>query len=170
MEHFLATVCTPEWNLAQDRGRPWDEAIAELSAAHPAQAHLIAAYRARWPEMLGGAIDGTVAILTELHARGTPLYALTNWAADTWPHGRDGFPFLRMFRGILVSGEEGLIKPDPAIFRLLAARYGLVLTDCVFIDDNTKNAEAAGALGMHAIRFQDPGALRRELTGIGLLT
>ena len=169
MEHFLADVCSHEWNLAQDRGRPWEEAIAALAAEHPDQADLIAAYRARWPEMLGGSIDGTVAILEELAARGTPLYALTNWAADTWLYARAGFPFLALFRGILVSGEERLAKPEPAIFHRLAQRFGLVLSELVFIDDNKQNAEAASALGIHAIRFESPLQLREDLGALGFL-
>ena len=169
MERFLAEICNHDWNLAQDRGRPWDEAIAELSARHPGQAHLIAAYRARWPEMLGGPIEGTVAILGELAAGGTPLYALTNWAADTWLHARDSYAFLRLFRGILVSGEEGLAKPEPAIFHRLAERFRLTLSDLVFIDDNKKNAEAATALGIHAIRFESPLQLREDLGALGFL-
>ena len=143
--------------------------MAELSARHPDHAAMIAAYRDRWPEMLGGPIAGTVGILEELAASGTPLYALTNWSAETWPHGRDASPFLHHFRGILVSGEERLIKPDPAIFHRLAQRFGLTLTDLVFIDDNTENAEAAAALGIHAIRFESPTKLREQLVGLGLL-
>ena len=142
--------------------------MAELSARHPAQAHLIAAYRDRWPEMLGGPIAGTVAILEELAAAGTPLYALTNWSAETWPHGRDASPFLRHFRGIMVSGEERLIKPDPAIFHRLAERFGLAFPDLVFIDDNMENAEAAAALGIRAIRYENPARLREELAALGL--
>ena len=169
MERFLAEVCHHEWNLAQDRGRPWAEAIAELSARHPDQAGLIAAYRARWPEMLGGPIAGTVAILEELAAGRVPLYALTNWAADTWVEARDRFAFLRLFRGILVSGEERLVKPEPAIFHRLAERFGLVLSDLVFIDDNAPNVEAAAALGLHAIRFESPLQLREDLGALGFL-
>ena len=169
MERFLAEVCNHEWNLAQDRGRPWDEAIAALSARHPDQAALIAAYRARWPEMLRGPIAGTVAILEELAARGIPLYALTNWAADTWPHARDAYAFLRLFRGILVSGEEGLAKPEPAIFHRLAERFRLTLSDLVFIDDNAQNIEAAAALGLRAIRYESPLQLREDLGALGLL-
>ena len=169
MEHFLAHVCDHDWNLAQDRGRPWDEAMAELSARHPDQSHLIAAYHARWPEMLGGPIEGTVAILEELAATGTPLYALTNWAADTWRLASDRFAFLALFRGILVSGQEGLAKPEPAIFHRLAERFGLTLTDLVFIDDNKKNAEVATALGIHAIRFESPLQLREDLGALGFL-
>ena len=142
--------------------------MAELSARHPDHAEMIAAYRDRWPEMLGGPITGTVAILEELAAAGTPLYALTNWSAHTWPHGRDASPFLRHFRGILVSGEERLIKPDPAIFYRLSERFGLTVTDLVFIDDNMKNAEAAAALGIHAIHFESPARLREELGALGL--
>ena len=119
--------------------------------------------------MLGGPIDGTVAILEELADADTPLYALTNWAADTWLHARDSFPFLRLFRGILVSDEERLTKPGPAIFHRMAARFGLVLSDLVFIDDNKENAEAATALGIHAIRFESPLQLREDLGALGFL-
>lgn len=119
--------------------------------------------------MLGGPIEGTVAILEELAARGTPLYALTNWAADTWRHTRDGFAFLARFRGILVSGEEGLVKPEPAIFHRLAERFGLSLSEIVFIDDNKQNAEAATALGIHAILFESPLQLREGLGALGFL-
>lgn len=169
MERFLAEICTMDWNLEQDRGRPWAEAVATLASRHPAQADLIAAYAERWPEMLGGAIEGTVEILRALHAGGTPLYALTNWSAETFPHGRARFPFLDLFEDIVVSGAHRLIKPDPAIYRLLMQRNGLVPEDLVFIDDNAKNAEAASALGIHAIRFESPAQLRRALTTLGLL-
>lgn len=169
MERFLATVCTPDWNLALDRGASWDTAIAERVAAHPDQAHMIRAYRDRWTEMLAGPIEGTVTILRALHARGTPLYALTNWSAETWPHAERLYPFLSLFRGIMVSGHEGLVKPDPAIFRRLAERFDIAPGSVVFIDDNAKNAEAASALGIHAIRFLSPAQLRAALAGLGLI-
>lgn len=167
MERFLAEVCTPAWNLAQDAGRPWAEATASLRARHPAQAALIDAYHLRWPEMIAGDIPGTVAILEALHAGGTPLYALTNWSAETFPVAEARFGFLRLFRGVIVSGKERLVKPDPAIYRLLAERFGLVLSCCVYVDDSAPNAEAATRLGMHGIRFTTPEALARELRGLG---
>ncbi|MBK1659190.1 HAD family hydrolase [Paracraurococcus ruber] len=169
MERFLAEVCTNAWNLEQDRGRSWAEAVALLQAEHPGQAALIAAYRNRWPEMMAGPIAGTVDILRALRDRGTPLYALTNWSAETFPHAVERFDFLGWFRGIVVSGQEGMVKPDPAIYRLLVERHGLVPAEIVYIDDNPRNARAATELGMHGIHFTGPDALRTALEALRLL-
>ena len=113
MEQFLAGVCTNEWNLQQDAGRSWAEATALLRAQHPGQEALIDAFHQRWPEMIRGAIDGTVEILRELREAGVPLYALTNWSAETFPVAEERFDFMGWFRGVVVSGREKLIKPDP---------------------------------------------------------
>jgi 2-haloacid dehalogenase len=164
VEEFLATVCTPEWNAEQDRGRPFAEGVAELVERHPAHAAAIAAYAERWPEMLGGDIPGTVELLAELRAGGTPLYALTNWSAETFVIARERFAFLSWFDGVVVSGEERMIKPDPAFFRLLLDRFGLDPEATFYIDDNEANVAAARRLGLDAVRFTDPGQLRRELT------
>lgn len=168
MEHFLAQVCTPAWNLELDGGASMDVAISALQRAHPEHAAAIAAWRDRWPEMLGGAISGTVEILEELHAAGVPLFALTNWSRHTWPHARDRFGFLERFDAILVSGDERMRKPDPRFYRLLEQRCGVDLASSVFIDDHPANVEGARALGMAAVRFTTPGALRGELRGLGL--
>lgn len=169
MEYFLSTVCTQEWNERQDAGRPFADAIGELVAAHADKAHLIEAFHARFDEMIPGAIDESVAILNELARAGVPLYALTNFSAETFPPQRDRFPFLSTFAGIVVSGEEGVIKPDPRIFRILLERYAIAAVEAVFIDDNPANAAAATALGMHGIHFRSPRQLRDELTALALL-
>ncbi len=164
VEEFLATVCTPEWNAEQDRGRPFAEGIAELVERYPAQAAAIAAYAERWPEMLGGDIPGTVELLAELRAAGMPMYALTNWSAETFVVARERFPFLDWFDGVLVSGEERMIKPDPRFFRLLVDRFGLRPETTFFVDDSEANVEAARRLGLDAVRFIGPEQLRRDLT------
>jgi 2-haloacid dehalogenase len=169
VEEFLATVCTPEWNLEQDRGRPFAEAVAELSERHPAHAANIAAFHERWAEMLGGDVPGSVELLAELRATGVPLYALTNWSAETFALARERFEFLDWFDGLLVSGEEGIVKPDPAIFRLLLDRFGLDAGATLFVDDSEANVAAADALGFDAVRFRDPDRLRRDLAERGLL-
>jgi len=168
MERFLGEVTTQEWNARQDAGRPWSEAIEELVARHPGHRDLIAAYHERWPEMLGGAIDGTVAILGELHVAGIRCYALSNWSAETFPVARERYPFLAWFDGIVLSGEEGVVKPEPEIFQTLLERHGLVPSRTVFVDDSPANVVAAAALGLVAIRFHDPDRLRAELRGHGL--
>jgi 2-haloacid dehalogenase len=169
MEWFLANVCNAEWNAAQDRGRPFAEGVAEATARFPEHRDLIRAYHERWEETLGGPIDATVNLLAELDARGTPLYALTNWSAETWPVALERFSFLRRFDGILVSGEVGVVKPDPAIFALLVRRFGLEPARTLLVDDSPRNVDAARACGFRAVRFTSPAGLRVELSELGLL-
>ena len=169
METFLATVCTPEWNRQQDAGRPWSEAIATLIAEHPAQRELIEAYWTRWPETLGDAIEPTVEVLAELHEAGVPLYALSNWSAETFPVARPRYAFLGWFDGIVISGEVRVSKPDRRIFEALLDRHGLEAGAILFIDDTAENIAAAEALGIRSIRFTDGPALRRELVRRGVL-
>ena len=168
MERFLRDVVSAQWNLEHDRGRSFAEGVALLTRKHPEQADLIAAFHERWPEMLGGAIEGTVEILAELRTSGVRLLALTNWSAETWPIGRARFPFLAWFEAVIVSGAEQLVKPDPGIFRILVDRHGLDPATTVFIDDLPRNVEAATALGFQAIRFTTPAALRGDLAAEGL--
>lgn len=169
VERFLGTVCTPEWNRAQDAGRSWAEAVDTLAARHPDQAGLIAAYRDRWPEMIAGPFEETVRVLADLRAAGVALYALTNWSAETFPVAQRRFDFLRWFEGTVVSGQEQLVKPDPRLYRLLAQRHGLDLRHSVFIDDTPANVVAARELGMLGLDFVDAERLRADLTAHGLL-
>lgn len=127
MEWFLAEVCSPAWNLEQDRGRTWDDAIAEAIGRHPEWGKEIRLYRSRWMEMVPGAIAGSVDILEQLHARGTQLYAITNWNGETFWETRERFPFLSLFKDIVVSGDENLLKPEPAISSFWRAGTALTL-------------------------------------------
>ena len=169
MEDFLARVCSHDWNLMQDAGRPFAEGVADLSARFPEHAEKIAAYDSRWEEMIAGTIDGTVAILRELQARGTPLYCLTNFSTEKFPLCRRRFDFFAAFAGIVVSGEIGMVKPDRAIYDHLVGTYGLTPSRCLFIDDNQDNVAGAHAAGLQAIRYTSPARLRRELTARGLM-
>jgi len=169
MEHFLATVCTPEWNRRQDAGRPVAEAVRELTEGHPEFAELIDAYYTRFDEMMAGPIAPTVAILAELRERGVPLYGLTNFSAETYRLAFARFDFLRWLRGTIVSGEVGVIKPDPAIYRILVERFAIDPQRAVFIDDVRENAEAAGSAGVQGIHYTGAAALRAELVTLGLL-
>jgi 2-haloacid dehalogenase len=163
MEDFLTRICNFEWNDQQDAGRPFAEAIAELSERHPGQRPLIELYFERWDEMLGGALEETVEILSSLRDRNVRLFALTNFSAETFPIARERFEFLNWFEGILVSGEEGMKKPEHRIFHRLAERYGLTLEGAAFIDDVPKNIEAARQLGLHGIHFTSAADLKRDL-------
>ena len=169
MERFLAEVTTQEWNAAQDAGRPWSEAVEVLTAKFPDHRDLIDAYHTRWPEMLGEAIHGTVAILDQLRARGVRLYALSNWSAETFPVALERYPFLGWFDGIVISGEVGAAKPDVRIFQELIDRHEIEPSETVFVDDNEPNVTAAAAMGFIALRFHDAERLREDLEGLGLL-
>src|SRR6266487_925110 len=169
MEHFLATVCTTEWNECQDAGRTFAEGTRALLPQHADKIELIEAFGKRFGELIAGPIDGAVEVLSEVKQRGVPLYATTNWSAETFPPQRSRFPFLSWFDAIVVSGEEKVIKPDPRIFRILAERHGIDLGRAVFIDDVPRNALAATALGIEGIHFTTPTALRRQLTALGFL-
>lgn len=169
IEHFLEHVAVAEWNRQMDGGKPFAEAIAERTEAFPEHAEWLEAWWSRWPDMLGGAIDGTVEILAELREKGTPLYALTNWSAETFPIAQERFDFLTWFRGIVVSGEVEKTKPDADIFHHLADDFGIEPAAAVFIDDSRPNVETARRLGFHGIHFTSPADLRRQLAALGLL-
>jgi len=163
MEHFLASICTPSWNKQQDAGRSFAEGCALLKASHPDLAHQIDAWFERYDEMLAGPIQGTVDILAELRAQGVPIYALSNWSSETFPFALKRFEFLKWFKGTMLSGEVGLVKPDARFYEHFLKTFAIDPASAVFIDDLEPNVTGAAAVGMHGIRFTDPVALRSEL-------
>ena len=170
MERFLAEVCNHDWNVRMDAGRPFAEGIAELVERHPAQADLIRAYRDRWPEMLGGPIPEAVDVLVRLHSdQRHRLFAITNWSAETFPVARERYEFLNWFGHIVVSGEIGLVKPDPAIFRHATQVCGLDPARTLFIDDSLANVQGAARLGFATHHFRNAAILEAELSQWGLI-
>jgi 2-haloacid dehalogenase len=169
VEWFLREVCNSAWNEQQDAGRPWTEATALLRAQFPQHADLIDAYHLRWEETLVGPIEESVAILAALKARGVRLLALTNWSQETFPIARQRYPFLQWFEGIVVSGEERLIKPDPRIYQCLLDRYAVNPAHALYIDDSARNVAAAEALGMQGWWFRDAKGLHERLIALDLL-
>lgn len=169
VEWFLTHVCTTSWNWMQDIGRPFDEAVAELTARFPEHTQLIAAYHERWEEMVPYAYADAVAILDDAKAAGVPVYAITNFPGEKLELARKRFRFFDLFEGMVVSSEVRLIKPDPAIFIHFLERFGLEAGECVFIDDSPVNAAAAGKLGFHGFAYESAAGLRAALEGWGLL-
>jgi 2-haloacid dehalogenase len=168
LEDFLARVCTGEWHRAHDLGVPILESCAQLAREHPDRAELIMAWAERGEEMIAGQIDGTVEVLADLSRAGVRCLALSNMEAETFPLRRERFAFMRYFDGWVISGLEGVAKPDPAIVKLLLTRYQLDPARTVFIDDKPDNITMAEQAGITAIRFADPGQLRRDLRALGL--
>ena len=164
MDHFLDTVCTPDWNEEQDAGRSLKEATETLIKQHPEHEENIRAYYTRWSEMLGGEIAGTVEILDKLrHAGKHKLYALTNWSYETFPIAQERYELLNWFDGIVVSGIEKMRKPAAAFYNLLLDRYNVNAREALFIDDNKRNVDAAIKLGIDSIHFTTPEDLHVEL-------
>jgi 2-haloacid dehalogenase len=169
VERFLSEVCTPEWNEEQDGGRSFAEGIALLQARHPEHVELIAAYRDCWEEMIPGCLDGGPELLAEVKRAGFPVYALSNWSAETYPIAERRFEFLSRFDGVVISGRVGLRKPDPAIYRHLLDVHALEPTSTLFIDDSERNVRAARAVGLPALHFWGMAQLRSELRALRVL-
>lgn len=169
LEAFVREVVAPEWILEMDAGKPAAQAVAERSRLYPDHAGLIARWPSGWPAMLRGEIAGSVAVLAALRERGLRLYALTNFSTETFPVARERHAFLGWFEDIVVSGEHGLVKPDPRIYRLAIERCRLEPARTVFVDDSPANVAAGRAAGMHALHFTAPERLRADLVALGVL-
>lgn len=150
---FIDNICTNDWNATLDGGKPFDVGVAELTAKHPEWADAIAAYRDRWIEMIGGEIPHTADLVRRLKRAGYGVYGLTNWSAETFPKVRARYGIFDELDGMVVSGEEHLLKPDARIYRVLLSRYGLKPEESIFLDDNAANVEGARAVGMASERF-----------------
>ena len=167
---FIEDVDLWSWHESLDGGRPFDEAAAELSEKFPDYAHLIAAWGDRFGETISDPVPGVHAIVEELGAKDVPLFAITNFSADFWkPFHEKERAFFGRFRDIVVSGEEKLLKPDPAIYYLALDRFGLTPGQALFVDDRAINVEGARAVGMPAHLFTTAGDLRARLEAEGLL-
>ena len=169
LDHFLATVVTDQWHFQADAGRPLAEMVPELKAQFPQHAALIDAYRDRFEETLPHPIPGTHELVRRLAARDVPLYALTNFGAEFWSRSRRHWPIFDLFADVVVSGEERVAKPDPAIFAIAERRFGHAPGELFFTDDNPANVAAAQAYGWHAHLFEGASALEEELVRLGLL-
>lgn len=166
--HFLTNVTTPAWNHKQDEGRPWAEAIAELTSLHPEHSEWIEAYDTGWLKMVKGVFEDTAAVLTELLALGIPTYALTNFSAEKWEVAKDAFPILTHFAGEVVSGVEQTVKPDEKIYRILIDRFGLDPARTFYTDDKEYNVDGARTVGLDAEVFTSGADLRDQLRTRGL--
>ncbi|MDM9623643.1 HAD family phosphatase [Rhizobium sp. S96] len=165
---FFDNVCTHDWNVEQDRGRTWADAEALLIEAHPTREEHIRAFRKHWHEMVSHSYDDSVAIMEGLIADGQDVTMLTNFASDTFREAQVRFPFLTKPRGVTVSGDVGLIKPDIAIYETHANSFGLTPAATIFIDDSLPNVEGAKAAGWDAVLFTGADQLRADLIARGV--
>lgn len=169
LERFVTQIVTPEWHFQHDAGRPLAPMVAELVARHPERRALIEAYIPRWLDTIPGPVPGSLEIVEALAASGMPLYGITNFGTEFWAMFRPTAPIFDLFRDIVVSGAEKLVKPDPRIYRLAMERFGTDPAHCLFIDDRLENIAAARDFGLQVHHFRDAGTLRHELGERGLL-
>ena len=169
LDWFLAHVLTEDWHIQSDAGRPLAEMVAELRGRHPEHEPLIDAYRDRFNETIDRPIEGTHALVRRLHAAGVPLYALTNFGAEFFAGFRPTEPIFELFDDIVVSGEEGVAKPDPRIYEIAEKRFGYPPEVLLFTDDNPHNIAAAQERGWRTHLFTDAATLETELIRRGLL-
>jgi 2-haloacid dehalogenase len=166
MERFLKEINFADWNLQQDKGRPFTEGIAILSGQFPHYSHLIQAYYDHWIDSVGGQIDGTVSILKRLKQAGYPLYGLSNWSAETFPHARKKYNFFDVFDDIVLSGEVGIVKPEPEIYQIMLNKIGRPANECLLIDDSLPNIHQAQKMGFVVTHFQSPEQLEASLRNL----
>jgi len=163
-ETFFRDVATFDWNEEQDAGKSLALATEERIQLFPEWEQSLRDFYGRWEEMLGERIQGTVEIFRKIKESGDfKIYALSNWSAETFPIALKKFDFLHWFDGRLISGEEGMAKPNPDIWHLLRDRYGLTPSETLFIDDNKRNADAARSLGYNVVHFISPEHLEESL-------
>lgn len=156
------------WNHGPDSGDRWEDAEEAVRRSHPHWAEHALAYRAHFTESLRGEVPGTADLVRELHEHGVPLFGLTNWSDELYPHAPATFEVLSLFDDVIVSGTEKVAKPDARVFEVVAERSGHPLDRLVFVDDKQANVDAAAALGMDAILFVDAETLRADLRARGL--
>ncbi|RNF35374.1 HAD family hydrolase [Paracoccus methylarcula] len=166
---WMARVDFDGWNRLQDGGRTMAEGLAAARAAHGEDAAPLESYTANFPLTIAAPVPGSWEIAESLKSAGHRLFAITNWSHDNWPAALTGYPRLQtLFEDIVVSGTEGLLKPEPGIYLTLIRRNGIAPDDCIFIDDSAANVEGARAVGMDAIRFTGSEALRMALKERGI--
>jgi 2-haloacid dehalogenase len=170
VDAFLNEIGFYEWNTAMDQNLTFAEGVAELSARFPQYSELIRAWDDHWEEAISGQIQASVDILYALKQAGVPVYALSNWSEEKYKLTRPRFPFFNWFDGLVISGQIGILKPDPRIYAYLIEKIQLPAKNCVFIDDTAVNVEGARQAGLDAIHFQSPGQLKKDLLQRGLLS
>ena len=160
---FLRHVADMDWRQRIDAGESVDGCIREKQAQYPEYAEAVELYRSRWREMLTDEVPGMREVILELRTMNYEIYGLTNWSMETFPEARERFGILQMIDRYVVSGAEGLVKPDPRLFQVLLDRYQLKAEECLFIDDNPDNVAAAKGMGMQGIVFNGAEDLRKKL-------
>jgi len=169
LDWFLTNVVTEDWHALHDAGAPFAKMAAERIVEFPDYRLQIEAYTSRFPETITGPVEGMHEIVRQLSDNNIPLYALSNFGRDAWEQFRPTASIFDLFSGILISGEEGIIKPDPSIYQLALNRFDLCADQCLFIDDRLENIESGERLGIAGHHFDNAADLTARLESLQLL-
>ncbi|MCZ7630437.1 MAG: HAD family phosphatase [Microthrixaceae bacterium] len=161
--HLSATVFTMELNALVDAASDRRALLDEIERVSPGSSWIVEAYLDHFEVSLGAVIESSAALVEELTDNDIRCVGLSNFSALTYRDVAKRYPVLARLDGVLISGEVGITKPDPRIYRLCEQRFGLDPERLVFIDDSPANVEAASALGWDAVLFTDPSLLREQL-------
>ena len=162
-KYFLNEVCSDEWNIKQDAGRTIEEAESELIPKFPHYKREIKMYYKNHRNMIRGTFDLSIIVLKKLKKLNYECYVLSNWSAETFLGMTDDYPFLKLFDGLLISGEDKLMKPDSAIYELAINRFNLIPQETVFIDDKLENIQVAKILQLNTIHLVNPEKIEIEI-------
>lgn len=108
-------------------------------------------------------MPGMRELATELRAAGVPMAAFSNYPAPWAPLIEDATSLSTLVPWAFVSGEKGVRKPEAEAYAAALAAVGRTASEVVFVDDSKTNTDAATALGIAAIRFEDAASLRPVL-------
>jgi 2-haloacid dehalogenase len=169
LDWFCREVVTPDWHFQHDAGRPFAETSAELIARFPAEADLIRAFGPRFNETVTGEMPGMAALLQRLSDRGVAMFGITNFSHEFWTGFRPQARLIDHLGDVIVSGEERLVKPDPAIYALALTRFVLAPGTALFVDDRPENVTAAEQNGFAGHLFDGADGLADRLKELGLL-
>jgi 2-haloacid dehalogenase len=168
VDAFFADVDFAALNHARDAGESWAAARTDVGATHPHHVALLDRYVEHFPATLTGPVDGSEELVRELRGLGLRLYGLTNWSAELFHHAAAAAPATTLMDDVLVSGREGLAKPDPRIFHLTIERFGLDPGRTLFTDDSPANVDAAARVGLRTHLFRGTAGLRAALRDLGV--
>ena len=163
MDFFLTKVCNDEWNLAQDSGRSIEDGEKDIIRKFPQYENLIKLYYPNHRKMIKGTFQSSIDILIKLKQDNYKCYVLSNWSSETFVNIPKEFKFMENFDGLLISGEDKLVKPDPEIYLLAIDRFNLDPQNTVFIDDKLINIYAAKKLGFKTIHLINPNIIEDEI-------
>jgi len=166
--NFMQTVWHDEWNGNLDSGMSFVENERILLAKYPQHKEYITYFHQHWYDSLSEENQESIALLTDIQRAGYATYGLSNWSAETFPPTMKAHPFFETLKGIVISGNERVCKPNPKIYQILMERYRLLPEECVFIDDRQENLNTAQQLGIETILFRTAEQTRESLKNKGI--